>query len=85
MKPKQLNDREKEILENKPFDKTLLSLYIRHGMQKSKDFDIHMGRPFGETESIKKFLAKPKNKAIASVLKKRAISASNCKGNGSIS
>ena len=70
MKPKQLSDREFEILENKPFDKVLLSLYIRHGMQKSKDCDIHIGRPKGESESTKKFLSKPKNKAIAAVLKK---------------
>lgn len=70
MKPKELSAREKEILENKPFDKVLLSLYIRHGMQKSKDENIHIGRPLGETESTKKFLAKPKNKAIATVLKK---------------
>lgn len=70
MKPKQLSPREKEILENKPFDKTLLSLYIRDGMQKSKDCNIHIGRPKGETESTKQFLAKPKNKAIAIVLKK---------------
>lgn len=51
MKPKQLSDREKEILENKPFDKTLLSLYIRDGMQKSMNCNIHIGRPKGETES----------------------------------
>ena len=70
MKPKQLSDREREILENKSFEKTLLSLYIRHGMQKSKDENIHIGRPKGETETTKKFLAKPKNKAIATVLKK---------------
>ena len=70
MKPKQLSDREQEILENKPFEKTLLSLYICHGMQKSKECNIHIGRPKDKTESTKKFLAKPKNKAIASVLKK---------------
>ena len=70
MKPKQLSDREKEILLDKPFDKTLLSLYIRDGMQKSMNCNIHIGRPKGETESTKQFLAKPKNKAIASVLKK---------------
>ena len=70
MKPKELSEREKEILENKPLDKTLLSLYIRHGMQKSKDNNIHVGRPKGENESVKKFLSKPKNKAIAFVLKK---------------
>ena len=70
MKPKQLGEHEQEILEDKPLDKVLLSLYIRHGMQKSKDEDIHIGRPLGKTESRHKFLAKPKNKAIANVLKK---------------
>ena len=70
MKPKQLSQIEQEILGNKPFDKTLLSLYIRHGMQKSKDGNIHIGRPKGETESTKQFLAKPKNQAITTVLKK---------------
>ena len=70
MKPKQLSDREKEILENKPFDKTLLSLYIRHGMEKTKSYGFHVGRPSSSSESTKQFLAKPKNKAIVSVLKK---------------
>ena len=70
MKPKKLSNREQEILDNKPFDKVLLSLYIRHGMQKSKEESIHIGRPKGETESTKKFLSKPKNKEIATVLKK---------------
>lgn len=70
MKSKQLSDREREILENKPFEKTLLSLYIRHGMEKAKDSNIHIGRPKGETESTQKFLSKPKNQAIITVLKK---------------
>lgn len=70
IKSQELNAREKEILENKPFDKTLLSLYIRYGMQKSKDCNIHIGRPKGQTESIKQFLAKPQNQAIALCLKK---------------
>lgn len=70
MKAKQLSIREQEILENKPFDKTLLSLYISHGMQKSKEEDIHIGRPKGKYESTQQFLAKPKSKKIAAVLKK---------------
>lgn len=70
IKPKQLSDREREILDNKPFEKSLLSLYIRYGMQKAKQENIHIGRPKGETESPKKFLSKPRNKAIATVLKK---------------
>ena len=48
----------------------MLSLHIRQGMQKSKLSGVHIGRSRGETESIKKFLSKPKNKAIATVLKK---------------
>ncbi|WP_009547846.1 GIY-YIG nuclease family protein [Crocosphaera subtropica] len=77
MKPKVLCDleeirfavREKEILDNKPLDKVLLSLYIKHGMEKTKSFGFHVGRP-KETESHEHFLAKPKNQAIATVLKK---------------
>lgn len=70
MKSKQLSDRELEILENKPFEKTLLSLYIRHGMQKSLDCNIHIGRPKDKTESIKKFLTKEKNKPVIKAIEK---------------
>lgn len=46
------------------------SVAIKIGMQQAKDLGVHIGRPKGETESIKQFLAKPKNQAIAAVLKK---------------
>ncbi|MDJ0599555.1 MAG: GIY-YIG nuclease family protein [Crocosphaera sp.] len=69
MKPKNLSKGEQEILDNKPLDKYLLSLYIRHGMEKTKSFGFHVGRP-NITESTEQFLAKPKNQAIATVLKK---------------
>ena len=39
-------------------------------MQRAKHKNIHIGRPKGETESQAQFLAKPKNKEIATVLKK---------------
>ncbi|WP_051036139.1 hypothetical protein [Stanieria cyanosphaera] len=39
-------------------------------MLKAKRNGTHIGRPKGETESTKNFLAKPKNKAIALCLKK---------------
>ncbi|MDJ0904220.1 MAG: competence protein CoiA family protein [Xenococcus sp. MO_188.B8] len=67
MKPKQLCEREREILEDKALDKVLLSLYIRHGMQKS---EAHIGRPLAQRESTEKFLAKPKNQVVIAVLKK---------------
>ncbi len=67
MKPKQLCECEREILEDKPLDKVLLSLYIRHGMQKS---EAHIGRPLAQVESAEKFLAKPKNQVVIAVLKK---------------
>ena len=70
MKPKQFCAKEIEILENKPFNKILRSLYIRHGMQKSKEKNIHIGRKKGDVESTQKFLNKPKNKTIATELKK---------------
>ena len=70
MKPKQFCAQEIEILENKPFNKILRSLYIRHGMQKSKEKNIHIGRKKGDVESTQKFLNKPKNKTIATELKK---------------
>ena len=41
MKPKQLGEHEREILKDKPLDKVLLSLYIRHGMQISVNDGIH--------------------------------------------
>lgn len=70
MKPKQLGEHEREILEDKPFDKVLLSLYIRHGMQISVNDGIHIGRPLHRCESAEKFLAKPKNQMVIAVLKK---------------
>ena len=70
MKPKQFCAKEIEILENKPFERILRSLYIRHGMQQSKEKNIHIGRKKGDVESTQKFLNKPKNKTIATELKK---------------
>lgn len=70
MKPKELSDREREILENKPFDKVLRALYIRHGMQISVANGVHIGRPLQGRESAEKFLAKPKNQMVIAVLKK---------------
>ena len=70
MKPKELSDREREIMENKPFDKVLRSLYIRHGMQISVNDGVHIGRPLHRCESAEKFLAKPKNQMVIAVLKK---------------
>lgn len=67
---KKLSKLEKDIFDGQTANKFLLSEHIRQGMQKSKYSGIHIGRPKGETESNKQFLAKPKNKAIASVLKK---------------
>ena len=58
------------IINDETINKFLLSLHIRQGMQKSKLSGIHIGRSRGETESTKKFISKPKNKAIATVLKK---------------
>lgn len=46
------------------------SAAIKTGMVRAQHWGIHVGRPKGETESTKKFLAKPKNQAIANVLKK---------------
>lgn len=46
------------------------SVAIKTGMQRAKHCKIHIGRPKGQAESQVQFLAKPKNQAIASVLKK---------------
>lgn len=46
------------------------SAAIKTGMQRAKHWKIHIGRPKGKTESQAQFLAKPKNQAIAAVLKK---------------
>lgn len=70
MKPKQLNEHEREILEDKPLDKVLLSLYIRHGMQISVNDGVYIGRPCSRCESAEKFLAKQKNQMVIAVLKK---------------
>lgn len=67
---KQLNKIEKDIVDGQTASKYLLSEHIRQGMKKSRKNGVHIGRPLGDTESIKKFLSKPKNQAIASVLKK---------------
>lgn len=70
LKKKQFCQLEREVINGKTTDKFFLSLHIRQGMQKAKHENIHIGRPKGETESTQQFLAKPKNKAIATVLKK---------------
>ncbi len=64
---KQLCQLEREVISGKCASKFFLSLHIRQGMQRAKQKHIHIGRP---SDSTKQFLAKPKNKAIASVLKK---------------
>ena len=46
------------------------SVAIKTGMQRAKHWKIHIGRPKGQAESQAQFLAKPKNQAIAAVLKK---------------
>lgn len=66
LQPKQFSSSEQKTL-NKTF---ILSFKTTLGMLKAKSKGTHIGRPKGETESAKKFLAKPKNKAIATVLKK---------------
>ncbi|MGL5833111.1 MAG: GIY-YIG nuclease family protein [Waterburya sp.] len=70
LEEKQFCQLEREVVNGKTTDKFFLSLHIRQGMQRAKHKNIHIGRPKGETESTKQFLAKPKNKAIATVLKK---------------
>ena len=67
---KKLSELEKDIFDGQAANKFLLSEHIRQGMRLAKYNGTHIGRPLGKTESTKEFLAKPKNKAIASVLKK---------------
>ena len=67
---KQLNKLEKDVIDGQTANEFLLSEHIKQGMRSAKYNGIHIGRPKGETESTNKFLAKPKNKAIATVLKK---------------
>lgn len=66
---KQLNQLEKDIL-NGNHEKLVFSEKVRRGMERAKFFGVHTGRPSSSSESTKKFLAKSKNKAIATVLKK---------------
>ena len=66
---KQLNQLEQDIL-NSSAEKLVFSDKVRRGMERAKFFGVHTGRPSSSSESTKKFLAKPKNKAIATVLKK---------------
>ena len=51
---KQLNKIEKDVVDGQTASKYLLSEHIRQGMKKSKTYGVHIGRPLGETESIKK-------------------------------
>ena len=65
LEPKQFSSSEQKIL-----DETFIhSFKTTLGMLKAKGKGTYIGRPKGETESTRKFLAKPKNKAIANVLK----------------
>ena len=66
LQPKQLSLSEQKILDNS----FIHSFKTTLGMLKAKQNGTHIGRRSGEAESLKKFLAKPKNKAIATVLKK---------------
>ena len=66
LQPKQFSASEQKII-NETF---IHSFKTTLGMLKAKSNGTHVGRAKGKTESIKKFLAKPKNKAIATVLKK---------------
>ena len=66
---KQLARLEQDIFDNSA-NQILFSEKVRRGMERAKFLGVHTGRPKGETESTRQFLAKPKNKAIATVLKK---------------
>ena len=67
---KQLELLEKDVIDGQTANKFLLSEHIKQGMRSAKYNGTHIGRPKDKTESTKKFLAKPKNKAIARYLKK---------------
>ena len=66
---KQLDRLEQDIINNS-YHQLLFSQRVSLGMKLAEYRGIHIGRPQGETESVEKFLAKPKSQAIASVLKK---------------
>lgn len=70
LETKKISKLETDIFDGQTANKFLLSEHIRQGMRSAKYNGIHIGRPKGETESMPEFLAKPKNKAIAAVLKK---------------
>lgn len=66
---KQLDRLEQDII-NSSYSQLLFSERVSLGMKLAEYRGVHIGRPQGQTESVTKFLAKPKNRAIASVLKK---------------
>ena len=70
---KYLSSQEQAILNGDLFEiekKEKFSTAVKTGMQRAKHWGIHIGRPSDSAESTEQFLAKPKNKAIATVLKK---------------